>query len=245
MIKICFTTETNKGNIKIYFGMESTNCVSRGKYEASSCTILLCAPRISVFYKFREPYAVEWILQMPVTASIRFRTGCIEKRDTQVGRHRMCGGDTGIVLASTWLETLELSLSREWRPYTAHTFHSADSATAILLTTSRPDAFTIYFKFVEFNSPLWLYVYVCSPNSFRIPFPAFFPFPLRPLTILSKVFLAIPSFRRKRSFETSSLYKRDSHKEKRFKISDIRLHRVIFFTCFILFVSNILQSLSE
>jgi len=28
--------------------------------------------------------------------------------------------ETGIVLASTWLETLELSLSREWRPYSAH-----------------------------------------------------------------------------------------------------------------------------
>jgi len=102
--------------------VQKPQTASRGKHEISSRTILLCAPRISVFYEFREPYAIEWILQMPVTVSIRFRTGCIEKRDTQVGRHRTCEEEIGIVPASTWLETFELSLSREWRPRTTHTY---------------------------------------------------------------------------------------------------------------------------
>lgn len=216
MIKIYFITETNKGDIKIYFGAKATQTASRGKYETSSCTILPCAPRISVFYVFREPYAVEWILQMSVTASIRFRTGCIEKRDTQVGRRQTCGEETGIVLASTWLETLELSLSREWRPCTAHTFRSAGSATAILLTASPSGCLRHLFQICRIQfTPVTLCACVFSER-FSHPLSSILSFssPLLPYCRRCPSLLLASVFRRHSLEIRGSVCVNDSHKKR-------------------------------
>lgn len=104
--------------------------------------------------------------------------------------------EPGIVPASTWLETLELSLSREWRPCTAHTFRSAGSATAILLTASPSGCLRHLFQICRIQfTPVTLYVCMYVPRTvfaslFQHSFVSLFA-----LLPLSKVPLTTPNFR--------------------------------------------------
>lgn len=194
MIKIYFITETNKGDIKIYFGIESAcDCEENMKHlrarffserrEYQCFTNSENHMPSSEFFRCPSPH--QFVFERVVSRNATHKW-------VDIGRVE----ETGIVPASTWLETLELSLSREWRPYTAHTFRSAGSATAILLTASPSGCLRHLFQICRIQfTPVRLCMYVYSERFSHPPFPAFFSFPLRPLIILSKVPLAIPSFR--------------------------------------------------
>lgn len=192
------------GMIKIYFIMETDkdrhkNIVWNRKHNSKRNTRHLYARFFSARHKyqcftnsenhmpssefFRCPSPYRFVFERVVSRNATHKwvdTGRVE--------------ETGIVSASMWLETLELSLSREWRSYTSHTFRSAGSATAILLTASPFGCLHHLFQICRIQfTPVTLYM--CSPNGFRTPFPAFFPFPLQSLIILSKMPLTISSFR--------------------------------------------------
>lgn len=83
--------------------------------------------------------------------------------------------ETGIVAASMWLETLELSLSREWRPRIRRT-HSAGSATAILLTASPSECLRHLFQICRIQF-IPVTMCICIPRAvFAPPFQLSFLF---------------------------------------------------------------------
>jgi len=133
MIEIYFITETNKENIKIYSGAETTNCESRETRDIFVHDSSLRVANISVLRIQRT------ICHRVNSSDARHRIDSFsnglyrETRHTSGSTPDVWGGDRNssreYVARNAWI----ISFARVASTYDTHTFRSASSATAILL----------------------------------------------------------------------------------------------------------------